>query len=336
MVLTIACKGLITMAYDVSIIVPIYKAEEYIKKCATSLFEQDFASIEYIFIDDCSPDNSIQQLKDVIETYPNRREDTKIIRNKSNLGSGATRGVGMRYVTGEYVVQIDADDWVEPNMIRLLYQKAKKEKADIVCCDYYLESMSHSDVVSFIIPSDKYKAVNTFAIMPTYMNYFWNKLVRRGLYLENNIDFPNGVSLGDDLYVTFKLVFLANKVVQINQPLYHYNQLNTHSITSNHTLKSFEDKLIVNNEVILFLQQQGADKEYQDLIHFYKIYSKLLLILNKHMRDDTLWRDTYPESNAYIWQVPLRFDYKLLSWLCSHNQFTVAYLLQDIKAAFKK
>ncbi|MGP5525470.1 glycosyltransferase family 2 protein [Psychrobacter celer] len=324
------------MAYDVSIIVPIYKAEEYIKKCATSLFEQDFASIEYIFIDDCSPDSSIQQLQDVIETYPNRREDTKIIRNKSNLGSGATRGVGMGYATGEYVIQIDADDWIEPNMIRLLYQKAKKEKADIVCCDYYLESMSHSDVVSFIIPSDKYKAVNTFAIMPTYMNYFWNKLVRRGLYLENNIDFPNGVSLGDDLYVTFKLVFLANKVVQINQPLYHYNQLNTHSITSNHTLKSFEDKLIVNNEVILFLQQQSADKEYQNLIHFYKIYSKLLLILNKHMRDDTLWRDTYPESNAYIWQVPLRFDYKLLSWLCSHNQFTVAYLLQDIKAAFKK
>lgn len=324
------------MAYEVSIIVPIYKAEKYIEECAKSLFEQDFISIEYIFIDDCSPDNSIQQLKDVIETYPNRREDTKIIRNKSNLGSGATRGVGMRYVTGEYVIQIDADDWVEPNMTRLLYQKAKKEKADIVCCDYYLESMSHSDVVSFIIPSAKHKAVNTFAIMPTYMNYFWNKLVRRGLYLENNIDFPNGVSLGDDLYVTFKLVFLANKVVQINQPLYHYNQLNTHSITSNHTLKSFEDKLIVNNEVILFLQQQSADKEYQNLIHFYKIYSKLLLILNKHMRDDTLWRDTYPESNAYIWQVPLRFDYKLLSWLCSHNQFTVAYLLQDIKAAFKK
>lgn len=323
------------MAYEVSIIVPIYKAEKYIEECAKSLFEQDFISIEYIFIDDCSPDSSIQQLKDIIETYPNRREDTKIIRNKSNLGSGATRGVGMGYATGEYVIQIDADDWIEPNMIRLLYQKAKKEKADIVCCDYYLESMSHSDVVSFIIPSDKYKAVNTFAIMPTYMNYFWNKLVRRGLYLENNIDFPNGVSLGDDLYVTFKLVFLANKVVQINQPLYHYNQLNTHSITSNHTLKSFEDKLIVNNEIILFLQQQGADKEYQNLIHFYKIYSKLLLILNKNMRDDTLWRDTYPESNTYIWQVPLRFDYKVLSWLCSKRQFKAAYLLQDIKSVFK-
>ncbi len=324
------------MAYKVSIIVPIYKAEEYINQCTISLFEQDFASIEYIFIDDCSPDNSIQQLEDVIETCPNRRKNTKVIRNASNLGSGATRGVGMKYATGEYVIQIDADDWIEPNMIRLLYQKAKSEKADIVCCDYYSESMSKSEVISFLIPSDKYKAVNMFAIMPTYMNYFWNKLVKRELYLKNDINFPSDISLCDDLYVTFKLIYLANKVVQVNQPLYHYNQLNTHSITSNHTLKSFEDKLVVNNEIILFLQQQGADKEYQNIIHFYKIYSKLLLILNKNMRDDTLWRDTYPESNAYIWQVPLRFDYKVLSWLCSHNQFRVAYLLQDLKANFKR
>tara|TARA_R110002051_G_scaffold235601_1_gene297055 strand:- start:3620 stop:4594 length:975 start_codon:yes stop_codon:yes gene_type:complete len=323
------------MAYKVSVIVPIYKAEEYINQCAISLFEQDFASIEYIFIDDCSPDNSIQQLEDVIENYPNRTKDTKIIRNASNLGSGATRGVGMKYATGEYVIQIDADDWIEPNMIRLLYQKAKAEKVDIVCCDYYSESMSKSEVISFLIPSDKYKAVNTFATMPTYMNYFWNKLVRRELYLKNDIHFPSDISLCDDLYVTFKLIYLANKVVQVNQPLYHYNQLNTHSITSNHTLKSFEDKLIVNNEIVLFLQQEGADKEYQNLINFYKIYSKLLLILNKNMRDDTLWRDTYPESNTYIWQVPLRFDYKVLSWLCSKRQFKAAYLLQDIKSVFK-
>ena len=324
------------MAYEVSIIVPIYNAEKHIEKCTKSLFEQDFASIEYIFIDDCSPDTSIEQLESVIDSYPSRKKDTQIIRNASNLGSGATRGVGMKYATGEYVIQIDADDWIEPNMIRLLYQKAKAEKADIVCCDYYLEFMNHHKHVSFNLPVDKNAMMHAFAIMPNYMNYFWNKLIKRELYAENDISFASGVSLCDDLYVTFRLVYLANKVVQINQPLYHYNQLNTHSITSNHTLKSFEDKLLVTNNIILFLQQQGADKTYANLINFYKIYSKLLLILNKHMRDDTLWRDTYPESNAYIWQVPLRFDYKVLSWLCSHNQFRLAYLLQDIKAAFKK
>lgn len=323
------------MVYKVSIIVPIYNAEKYIKKCSMSLFEQDFASIEYIFVDDGSPDNSVQRLEDVIGAYPNRKEDIKIVRNASNLGSGATRGVGMKYATGEYVIQIDADDWVEPNMIRLLYQKAKDEQADIVCCDYYLEFMNHHRSVSFTLPIDKNAMVNVFNVMPHYMNYFWNKLVRRELYIKNNVSFPSGISLCDDLYVTFKLVFLANKVVQVNQPLYHYNQLNIHSITSNHTLKSFEDKLIVNNEIILFLQQKGADKEYQNLINFYKIYSKLLLILNKNMRDDTLWRDTYPESNTYIWQVPLRFDYKVLSWLCSKRQFKAAYLLQDIKSVFK-
>jgi len=324
------------MAYDVSIIVPVYKTDKYIKKCALSLFEQDFINIEYIFVDDYSPDNSIEQLEEVIDNYPNRKKDIKIIRNKSNLGSGATRGVGMKYATGDYIIQVDADDWIEPNMISLLYKKAKDEKADIVCCDYYLESVSNTEVISYSIPLDKNKAVNAFAIMPTYMNYFWNKLVKRKLYLDNNISFPSGVSLCDDLYVTFKLVYLANKVVQINRPLYHYNQLNSNSITSNHNLKSFYDKLAVTNEIIFFLQQQDSIEEYQNLISFYKIYSKLLIILNKNMRDDQLWQKTYPESNDYIWKVTLRFDYKVLSWLCSKNQFRAAYLLQDLKATFKK
>lgn len=327
---------MISMAYDVSIIVPVYKADKYIKKCAISLFEQDFISIEYIFVDDCSPDNSIEKLKGVIDTYPNRKKDIEIIYNHSNLGPGITRGIGMIYATGEYVIQIDADDWIEPNMISLLYKKANDEKADIVCCDYYLESVSNSEVISYLLPLDKNKVVNTFAIMPTYMNYFWNKLVKRKLYLDNNISFPSGISLCDDLYVTFKLVYLANKVVQVNSPLYHYNQLNAHSITSNHSLKSFYDKLLATNEIIFFLQHQGTDKEYENLINFYKIYSKLLLVLNKNMRDNKLWSETYPESNAHVWKVPLRFDYKVLSWLCSKNQFRTAYLLQDLKSIFKK
>ena len=324
------------MAYDVSIIVPVYKAEKYIKKCATSLFEQDFISIEYIFADDCSPDNSIEKLEGIIVTYPDRKKDIKLIRNKSNLGSGATRGVGMKYATGEYVIQIDADDWIEPNMISLLYKEAKDEKADIVCCDYYLESVSNIEIISYLMPLDKNEIVNTFAVMPTYMNYLWNKLVRRQIYLDNNIVFPDDISLCDDLYVTFKLVYLANKVVQINRPLYHYNQLNFNSITSNHNLKSFYDKLAVTNEIVSFLQQQDSIEEYENLINFYKVYSKLLLILNGTMRDDELWSATYPESNDYIWKVALRLDYKVLTWLCSKNQFRAAYLLQDLKAIFKK
>ena len=124
--------------YDVSIIVPVYNVEKFIEKCTITLMEQDYKNIEYIFVNDCTPDNSMQVLSDTLAKYPNRKDDIKIINNAQNSGSSITRKNGFDIANGEYILFIDSDDWVELDMVSSMLKKAKETDADIVCCDYFL------------------------------------------------------------------------------------------------------------------------------------------------------------------------------------------------------
>ncbi len=123
----------------VSVIIPVYKAEQYIEKCARSLFEQTLDDIEFIFIDDCTPDNSIDILKCLIRDYPHRKSQVKIIHNEENKGISTTRNIGLNNSTGEYIIHCDSDDWIDDDLYEKLYLKAIEEKSDIVLCDFIRE-----------------------------------------------------------------------------------------------------------------------------------------------------------------------------------------------------
>lgn len=121
----------------VSIIIPIYGVELFIERCAISLFEQTLDDIEYIFVDDCTMDKSVQILQGIIAKYPQRKDNVFIIRHERNKGLASARKTGLKFVHGEYVAHCDSDDWVERNMYEYLYQEAISANADIVWCDYY-------------------------------------------------------------------------------------------------------------------------------------------------------------------------------------------------------
>lgn len=97
----------------VSIVVPIYGVEKFIVQCARSLFEQTYENIQYIFVNDCTKDNSVILLKEIIELYPNRKKQVLIIEKEKNEGLPLARKTGMQYVKGEYVMLLDSDDWVQ-------------------------------------------------------------------------------------------------------------------------------------------------------------------------------------------------------------------------------
>lgn len=144
----------------VSVIIPVYGVERYIEQCARSLFEQTMQDgIEYIFVDDCSPDKSIEILENVLREYPHRRLQTRIIRHTENQGLGGARKTGMEYATGEYIIHCDSDDWVEPDMYETLYRKATEENADIVGCDYIFEYAKKSVVVRQPCPGNNIQPV---------------------------------------------------------------------------------------------------------------------------------------------------------------------------------
>ena len=107
----------------VSILVPIYGVEKYIARCVESLFGQTYDNIDYVFVDDCTPDNSITVLKNVLSNYPNRKDSVRIIRHKKNQGLAVTRNTAVAVAKGEFLMHVDSDDWIELNTVELCVKK---------------------------------------------------------------------------------------------------------------------------------------------------------------------------------------------------------------------
>ena len=108
----------------VSVIVPIYEVEKYIERCVRSLFEQTLDDIEYIFVDDCTKDNSITVLERVIKDYPNRKSQITILHHETNKGLPQARKTGLLSARGDYIAHCDSDDWVDHKLFALMYEKA--------------------------------------------------------------------------------------------------------------------------------------------------------------------------------------------------------------------
>ena len=107
----------------VSILVPVYGVEKYIEKCAVSLFEQSYEDIEYIFVNDCTPDRSIEVLRGTIARYPQRQKQVVIIDHDVNRGLGAARHTATDAATGELVMHVDSDDYLMPHAVEHLCAK---------------------------------------------------------------------------------------------------------------------------------------------------------------------------------------------------------------------
>ena len=116
----------------VSIIVPVYNVEKYIERCAVSLFEQTYFNIEYVFVNDCSTDQSIDLLNQVIGRYSNRADHTRIIDHQVNRGVAAARNSALDRCTGEFVCQIDPDDYIERDAVESLLSQQEQSDSDLV------------------------------------------------------------------------------------------------------------------------------------------------------------------------------------------------------------
>ena len=181
----------------VSIIIPVYMAEDYIAKCVRTLFEQTLDDIEYIFIDDCSPDNSIAVMYAILKQFPQRQSQVRVIRNIRNQGVGQTRQRGIDEARGEYIIHCDPDDWVEPNMYAIMYEEAQTNGSDIVICEYYEEKSNHSITYPQQLKQDKKELLHciTNATLPAYL---WNKLIRRDFVINSGYRIASDVSLWED------------------------------------------------------------------------------------------------------------------------------------------
>ncbi len=207
----------------VSVIVPIYNAEKSIGKCIESILKQSLENIELILINDGSNDLS----GSICDKYA-LKDNRIIVIHKNNEGVAATRMIGINIARGKYSIQVDSDDWIESSMLKDLYDKATKENADVVICDFISDyedkkhqryhvqqpsGLKNEDIIKNLLMGEKIKP------------YCWNKLIRHACYSKYNIQIPSDISHGEDFYLNLAL-FKNNdlNISYLPKAYYHYVQ----------------------------------------------------------------------------------------------------------------
>ena len=216
------------MSADVSVVVPVYNAEPYLRKCIDSLIHQTLKSVELIFVDDGSTDGSAE----IIEEYRTRDDRIKLIRQQ-NQYAGAARNNGMKQATGKYIIFLDADDFFKRTLLEKAFRCAEKNQAEIVAFGHYHYddrtgrikkipfSAGERGVFSAEMLGDR---VLSFAY-----NIPWNKMYLRSYIEENNLKFLP-IYKHNDLYFTMLSMTLAHRIIYLKKRYIYYRINNSKSL----------------------------------------------------------------------------------------------------------
>jgi glycosyltransferase involved in cell wall biosynthesis len=316
----------------VSVIVPFYMMEEYIETCAKSLFDQTLEDIEFIFVNDCSPDNSENILTKVIEEYSHRKDQIKIINHSVNKGVSASRNSGLAEATGDFIIHCDSDDWVDHGMYEDLYTKAIEGSYDITWCDYYIERRGITIHKIQNCPENKEACIKAMLCNRNLSTYLVDKLVRRDLYINNSISFPEGINIREDFLVLIQLFYFSASVARITGAYYHYRH-RADSISRNEGEFDRKDfyirhRLEATNRIAEFLKQQNAFEIYQKEIMCAKLILKRLILSNTKKTEK--WTDLYPESDRFIFSTGLPKLFKLMLWAASIGNVPLVNLSKNL------
>lgn len=283
----------------VSVIVPIYNVEKYIERCARSLFEQTLCEIEYIFINDCSPDDSLKILRNLLEDYPHRRNNVIILEQDANKGVAAARQLGISKATGRYIAHCDSDDWVSSDAYEILYNTAIKEAADCVICNCYRSTNGISK--EFVYQFNNKGQLLRDLLTTKKGGALWTFFAQKELY--DDIIFPH-CHMWEDLAVSLQIAYQATNIANIIKPLYFYYQ-NPDSVSHvgslSASLKRMEES--ANNIALIenFLKSKDIINEYDYELVLLKYYSKHF-IANYTNKNNIrkIWRQHYKDINKTI------------------------------------
>ena len=203
----------------VSVIVPIYKVEPFIERCARSLFEQTLDDIEYIFVNDCTPDKSMEVLSRVLEDYPGRKEQVRIITMPVNGGQAKVRKVGIEAAIGDYIIHCDSDDWVDRTMYEKMWRKAVEGDYDMVLSGFYRTDGEGKDTPVKISWSGG-SSVCADLLTDRIECFTWNKLVKREMY--GYITAYPKDNMMEDVALILPLAFHCKSFGLVDEALYYY------------------------------------------------------------------------------------------------------------------
>lgn len=320
----------------VSYIIPVYNVSAYIERCAKSLFTQTYGDIEFIFINDCSTDDSEVKLRKVIELFPNVQCRVKIISNKTNLGSATTRNIGLSNATGNYVMFADSDDWISMDYVESMVRQIDSGSYDIVYCDYFESYNNHDNRISQAYGQDNIECIR--AMLGRGMHgSTCNKIYRRSFLLKTKQRFVKGADLFEDVSWNIRLFACTTKISYIPKAFYHYVQYNSNSIIKSmassekkrdRAMQRIENVRVACDYLIALGFVEKLGKEMRE----WKLMAKNDLIDDKDDSSLQTWVETFPEADSAILACnKITWKYKLLLMCLHYRVYWLYHLLQKIR-----
>lgn len=237
----------------ISVIIPIFNAEKYLKRCVNSIIEQSYQNLQIILIDDGSEDGSASICDDFAD-----KDSRVIVIHTENNGVSSARNRGLDVAAGDYIGFVDSDDYIDPDMYEVLYQFINHENADICCCGYYdefdgqVETRCCCDSRIRVINGADYCYQELFCHSNCIGNGDWNKLFRSSLLTD--IRFKNYV-VGEDVEFLCRAIHNSSRLVCVNDVKYHYVHY-ADTATSSIFSKRNMDIITVADELLEFIANE--------------------------------------------------------------------------------
>ena len=325
----------------VTIVVPVYNVEKYLRKCLNSIVNQIYENIEIICVDDGSPDNSIN----ILNEFAQSDKRVKIIRQE-NQGLSGARNTGINNAIGKYIMFIDSDDWIELNMVELMVNKIENENLDLVVCgntNYYVNKIKKQELTK-LSSEIIYSGIDYFR--QNYKKNYrfgncWNKIYKLDLIKQKSIKFPIK-RLYEDLLFVFQYIYFCKKVGIIKQSLYNYVISRDGAITNKINRDDLKDTLFTLEEIKKFLKLENDYKllnsiEFSEYMFFWILRNSLFkFFLNNKYNQKEVGKiikelkesKEYKEIAKYILRNSKNIKYKIFIIALYFNEKIVEFLIR--------
>ena len=247
----------------VSVIVPVYNGEQYLRECINSICNQSYKELEIIIINDGSNDNTSKIARQI------KNEDNRVIYvEHENKGVSYSRNKGLDLATGEYIVFVDCDDTIEKGYIELLFNQISKNNLDIVSCGY-----TDISIYGTIKLNDFYMG-NSILNKDEFINNIfkgiggtlWGKIFKAEIINKNKIRLKNNIFMCEDMLFVLQYAMKSKVFGAIEESLYNYNRKNENSVSSKINFKYFNNLVDVMKEIEKILNENKYDRQFIDYI----------------------------------------------------------------------
>ncbi len=295
---------------DISLIVPIYGVEKYIERCLRSLFTQTKSDgVEFILVNDATPDNSMVVVESIIKDYPNL--DIKIVNHAINKGLAVARQSGVDISSGEFIMHIDSDDWCESTMLEELYDFAVATNSDVVVCDIYKNILDEEIYEKQMVSEDPlefYALVLNGKAMPSLCN----KFIKRSVLIDNDIKSVPSINMGEDQILCAQLMCKGRPQIDYLEKAYFHYCIRNGSYMGVVSDKYLQESIAGTDIIEQMIREENLIDRFHEGLIVKKLRVKLKCLLNSSGDRQREYATIYPETNEYIYShTPAKLPYKV-------------------------